>query len=452
MIREPARDIPVFRQCDVLVVGGGPAGCAAAVAASRVGADVVLAERYGHLGGMSTGGLVVYIERMTDWNTGQQLIAGFANDVLERIPKDDIIGPPKELWGSREPDAVRYWEDRHNAHHGIVTWSPTVEPERLKIVSNDLVLQNGVKLLMHSWGVAPIIEGDEVRGVIFEGKSGRQAILAKVVIDATGDGDIFALAGVPFEGDIIGEDIHHTVNTAFRFGGVDMERYHQFRRGNRAEFDVIMARGALEGVRDRPHRLPRNDVVVFMGPRLSGYSCINVEDLTAVEVESRRLMLRILDFYKKNVPGFESAWLLDTASQLGTRHSRRLIGVKKVTRPEWLQNIVQDDEIGVTPPANPADPNVSIPLGCLLPTQLDGLMAAGRSLSCDAASHTFLRLVPQCWEMGQGAGVAAAVAVNAGAKVRNVDVKEVQRLLLKQGVYLQKPVEAATTVPAAPQS
>ncbi len=452
-IREPARDIPVARRCDVLVVGGGPAGTAAAVAAARVGADTILVERYGHLGGMSTGGLVVFIEQMTDW-TGKQVIAGFARDVLERIPKEDLCGPPPELWGSRDRDAVAYWADRHNARRGVVTWSPTVDPERLKLVSNDLVLESGAKLRLHSWAVAPVMEGDEMRGVIFESKSGRQAILANVVIDATGDGDIFALAGAPFESDIEEGDIHHTINVAFRFGGVDMERYFDFRNNHKQEYEAVMARGAHVGVRDRPHHMPRNDVALFMGPRLSGYSCIDVDDLTAVEIESRRRMVRLLEFYRQNLPGFEHAWMLDTASQMGTRHSRRLIGVKKVAKPEWLRGVVQEDEIGVTASYHGVDdPNVSIPLGCLTPARLDNLLAAGRSLSCDAPSHTFLRLVPQCWEMGQGAGVAAAAAVNAGVKVRHVDIKEVQRQLLKQGVYLQgRAVERPSAEPPTPQT
>ena len=110
-IREPARDIPVFRTCDVLVVGGGPAGTAAAASAARLGADTVLVERYGHLGGMSTGGFVLWIDRMTDWQ-GRQVIAGFANDPLDRLPRDAVLGPPPEVWGSKDGAAVAYWRDR----------------------------------------------------------------------------------------------------------------------------------------------------------------------------------------------------------------------------------------------------------------------------------------------------------------------------------------------------
>jgi 2-polyprenyl-6-methoxyphenol hydroxylase-like FAD-dependent oxidoreductase len=452
-IREPAREIPVYGRCDVLVVGGGPAGSAAAASAARMGADTILVERYGHLGGMSTGGFVTYIERMTDWS-GRQVIAGFANELLDRLPREAVLGPADELWGSRDPRLVEYWQDRSNAHHGVITWSPTVDPEMLKIVSNDLLLERGVKLLLHSWAVAPVQEGNEVRGVIFESKEGRKALLAQVVIDATGDGDIFAMSGAPFEGDIEQDDIHHKINVAFMWGGVDMERYFDFRRQHQDEFRAITQRGSELGLSPDsvPHAMPRNDVALFMGPRLSGYSATNVNDLTEVEVESRRRMMTMLDFYRRNMPGFNDAWIMATAPQMGTRHSRRLAGVKKVVRDEWTAGKLHEDEIGISPPPNPRSPNVSIPLGCLIPVGVDNLLAAGRNLSCDAATHTFLRLIPQCWEMGQAAGVAATVAIQAGTRVRDVDVSEVRRQLVKQGVVLHKEAGGLATEEPAQRS
>jgi hypothetical protein len=184
--------------------------------------------------------------------------------------------------------------------------------------------------------------------------------------------------------------------------------------------------------------MPRNDVAVFMGPRLSGYSAIDVEDLSAVEIESKRRMSEVTDFYRENVPGFEDAWVLSTAPQMGTRHSRRLDGVKKVTREDWVAGTLHDDEIGITPPPNPRTPNVSIPYGSLVPAGLDNMLAAGRNLACDAATHTFLRLIPQCWLMGQAAGVAATVAIQSGVNVRNVDIAEVRSQLIKQGVILHR--------------
>ncbi len=443
MVYEPARETPVFRRCDVLVVGGGPAGTAAATAAARLGAETLLVERYGHLGGMSTGGFVLWIDRMTDWE-GRQVIAGFADDLFARLPAEAVLGPARELWGSRDPQTVAYWAERHSAWRDVVTWSPVIDPELLKIAYVDLLAEAKAKLLLHAWAVAPILAGDELRGVIFESKAGRKAILAKVVVDATGDGDIFALAGVPFESDVEAEDIHHTMNVAFRWGGVDFARYLSFKHEQPQEYAAIMQRGIAEGVRDRPWRSTRDDVAFFMSPRLFGYSCLDVEDLTAVEAESRRLMLRILDFYRRHVPGFANAWIMDTAPQMGTRHSRRLVGVKKVTRAQWVAGVRHEDEIGLCPAPTPQHPTVSIPFGCLVPQGRENLLAAGRNLSCDPPSHTFLREIPVCWVMGQAAGVAAALAVQAGARVRDVDVKEVQQELRRQGVVLNQAGEAET--------
>lgn len=452
-IREPARDIPVFRTCDVLVVGGGPAGCAAAASAAQLGAETLLTERYGHLGGMSTGGFVVWIDRMTDWS-GRQVITGFANDLLDRLPGDAILGPPAPLWGTRDKDAVTYWRDRANAFQGVVTWSPTVDPEFLKIAYLDLVLARGVKLLLHAWAVAPVQDGETVRGIIFESKSGRQAILADVVIDATGDGDIFAMAGAPFDMDtvpaqseddaefVVPASIHNRMNISCRWGGVDMAHYLAFRRDQPEAYQALMERGKAMGIADRPHVMPRNDMTLFMAPKLAGYSPLNVEDLTALEIEGRRRMLQILDFYRRHMPGFAHAWLMDTSPQLGTRHSRRLVGVKKMNKTTWTTGILHPDEVGVSPSPNVRYPNVSIPLGCMIPSTLDGLLAAGRNLSSDSATHSFMREIPQCWALGQAAGVAAAVAVNAGTPVRRVDLTEVRQQLRKQGVHLHDAVEA----------
>jgi hypothetical protein len=201
VVHEAPREIPVFRDCDVLVVGGGPSGTAAAVAAARTGADVVLLERCNHLGGLSTGGLVIWIDRMTDW-TGTQVIRGIANDLLDRLPKDAIAGPARGLWGSADEATAAYWKERTAAYHGIVTWSPTIDPERLKLVSQELVLESGAQLLLHGLGCAPIMKDGAVAGVIFESKEGRLAIRARVTVDCTGDGDIFARAGAGADTDI----------------------------------------------------------------------------------------------------------------------------------------------------------------------------------------------------------------------------------------------------------
>src|ERR1700674_3447661 len=240
--REPARDIPVFAETDVLVVGGGPAGTAAAVAAGRLGADVLLVERYNHLGGLSTGGLVIWIDRMTDWS-GAHIIRGLAEEFVQRLPKDAIAGPPPADWGSRDAATAAYWGQRTAAYHGIVTFSPTIDPEALKTLSMRMLGEAKARLLLHAWCTAPILEGNTLQGAIFESKEGRHAVFAKVVVDTTGDADLIARSSASCESDIDESDIHHCVNTAFLLGGVDMERWLAFRKQEPDGFTQFMALG-----------------------------------------------------------------------------------------------------------------------------------------------------------------------------------------------------------------
>jgi hypothetical protein len=444
VVHEAARAIPVFRDCDVLVVGGGPSGTASAVAAARTGADVVLLERYNHLGGLSTGGLVIWIDRMTDWS-GAQVIRGIASDLLDRLPKGAIAGPPRGLWGSADAATAAYWRERTAAYHGIVTWSPTIDPERLKLASQELVLESGVHLLLHGMGTAPIMEDGRVAGVVFESKEGRLAIRARVTVDCTGDGDIFGRAGAGAETDIEERDIHHCMNTAWIWGGVDMTRWIAFKTGDAAGFAAFMDRGRslCGGLFERPFVSWRNDIALFMGPRLSGYSAVDIQDLTEVEVRSHRLMAQHLEVYRAYAPGFADAFLMLSAPQLGVRHSRRLPGVARVVRERWSDAAPHEDEIGVSPSLSPKLPPVSVPYGCLLPRTLDGLLAAGRHVSSDAASHSFLREIPQCWLTGQAAGAAAGLSARLGCAPRALPIEKLQAELQRQGVFLRMPAEAA---------
>ena len=436
-LREPARDVPVYGECDVLVVGGGPSGTAAAIAAARLGASVILLERYNHLGGLSTGGLVIWIDRMTDWE-GRLVIRGFGEEILDRLPRDAIAGPDTGEWGSRDTARAAHWSQRTAAYHGIVTWSPTIDPERLKLASQEMALEAGVRLVFHAWAAMPILEEGVVRGATFESKAGRQAVRAKVVVDATGDGDLFARAGAAYESDIEANDIHHCMNTAWLLGGVDMNRWIEFKAGNPEQFSQFMARGReLMGACERPFVSWRNDIALYMGPRQSGFSALDVDDQTDVEVRSHRLMAAHLDYYRANAPGFENAFLMLSAPQLGVRHARRLTGARKMLRAHWPTAQVFDDEIGVTPSVSPKFPNISIPYGCLVPEKLDGLLASGRHIACDTNTHGFMREIPQCWITGQGAGAAAAIAANRGIAPRAVSVAELQAALAKQGAHLR---------------
>ena len=440
---EPARELPVFAETDVLVVGGGPAGTAAAIAAARLGADVLLVERYNHLGGLSTGGLVIWIDRMSDW-TGRHIICGIANELMERLPREAVQGPERQDWGCKDTATAAYWAQRTAAFHGIVTWSPTVDPEALKTLSMQMVVEAKVRLLLHAWATAPILEGNAVRGAIFESKEGRHAVFAKVVIDTTGDADLIARTHAAFESDIDEGDIHHCINTAFLLGGVDMERWLAFRRDEPEGFSQFMAQGR-KTLRffEKPFVSWRNDIALFMGPRLAGYSAVNVDDLSAVELRSRQLAVGHLEIYRTAAPGFANAFLMLGAPQIGVRHSRRLNGLRKVTRAQWDTGKIWSDEIGVSTSLSPKFPNISVPYGALVPAELDNILGAGRHVACDANSHTFLREIPQCWLTGQAAGVAAALAASAGISPREVDVRTIQRELLRQGAYLSPAVATA---------
>jgi FAD-dependent oxidoreductase family protein len=450
-VLEPARHTPLYAETEVLVVGGGPAGFAAAIAAARAGADVTLVERYGHLGGLSTGGLVIWIDRMTDWQ-GNLVVGGIGKELMDACDAQGaLIGPPQEHWGSNDSKLAGYWGVRTSAQRGIVNFSPTIDPEVLKLISNDMVRENGVHTLFHAWAVAPLMEDGRVAGVFFESKEGRFAVKAAVTIDCTGDGDIFAGAGAEFENDFDPETAHARMNTSFRFGNVDMRRFLDFRMMYPEKYLPLMrlASEADRWLTNTAFVTPYDSVALFVTPKFSGYSAIKVADLTEVEFKSRDAMRQILSWYRANMPGFERAWLLDSASQIGTRHSRRLTGTAKVTGAEWRADGHSSESIGLCPGFSPEYPTLEIPYGTLVPQSLDGLLAAGRNLSCDPMSHAALREIPECWVVGQGAGVAAALAVRDAVSPRDLTVSRLQAELQRQGALVERQADSVASEPEA---
>ncbi len=305
-------------------------------------------------------------------------------------------------------------------------------------MSQELVLEAGVKIIFHAWGTQPMMDGKRLTGAFFESKQGRRAIQAKVVIDATGDGDLYSQAGCGFDSDINGSDTHHCTNTSWLFGGVDMPQWIEFKSQRPEEYSAFMAAGRAEvGSFEKPVVSWRNDIALFMGPRQAGFKATDVEDLTEVEIASRRFMMKHLDFFKKNAPGFEGAYLLMMAPQIGVRHSRRLHALKAVTRAQWDTGLVHEDEIAVCPSLSPVFPNISIPYAALVPREVEGLLAPGKHMSCDANSHSFLREIPECWLTGHGAGVAAALAVQLRVALRDVPVAQLQAVLREQGAIVR---------------
>jgi hypothetical protein len=370
------------------------------------------------------------------------VVGGVGKELMDRCSEQGaLIGPPPEQWGSRDSLLAGYWGVRTSGQRGIVNFSPTIDPEVLKLISNDLVREAGVHVLLHCWVVAPILEDGRVRGIIFESKEGRFALLASVVVDCSGDGDVFAMAGAEFENDFIPEAAHARLNTSFRLGNVDMRRYLDFRMLNPDKYRELMRQhDDRNWSSSAAYVTPYDSVALFVGPKFSGYSALSVKDLTEVEFRSRDTAREVLSWFRANMPGFERAWLMDTAAQIGTRHSRRLRGVSRVTVDEWKRDGHSQDSIGLCPGLSPEFPTLEIPYGALVPETLDGLLAAGRNLSSDPGSHIALREIPECWVLGQGAGVAAAVAVQQKTQPRSVDVAELRGRLRKQRVEIEAPV------------
>jgi hypothetical protein len=451
-IIEPTREVRVYREAEVLVVGGGPAGVSAAVAAARNGARTVLIERYGHLGGMATGGLVILIPHLSD-GSERLVIAGQQKEWLDRLePLGGVLQPPREVLGSADPKTIERWGNyRFFVVEGRVRLSAYVDPELLKCVLNDMVMEAGVTLCLHSWCCRALMEGNRVRGIVFESKEGRQAVLAQVVIDATGDGDIFASAGADFDGTLDPGLRSSKLALVFRVGNIDYRKFRVF-KGKETQTTSIYETGSEESsyakLMGELNRLggftvtmpTSRDDVVWFNNWIPGLSCLKVEDLTRMEVETRRKMLLTFRFFKERVPGFEDSYILDTASQVGTRGSRRLIGEHVLTHEELREGIVYDDTIAMFPPlttnASSEHPNRSIPYRSMLPRNVDGLRVAGRCFSSDLVANDIMNLIPPCVAMGEAAGTAAALSVKHGVDPRDVSYSDLRSLLLKHGVPL----------------
>jgi hypothetical protein len=447
-IIEPAREIKVLREADVVVVGGGPGGHSAAVAAARNGASTVLIERYGHLGGMATGGLVAMIPHLSG-GTKELQIAGLCQEWIERLDaRGAAIHPNKEDLGSDDPEIVRYWQSRgiwFVSDEGRIRLTVVMDPEILKCVLNDMVEESGIKLLLHSWGARAIVDNNQVKGVIFESKSGRQAILANVVIDATGDGDLLPSAGADFTAKM---DVHLRIRNlavVFKIGNVDLDRFIAFRQSEPERYaelvrQVFLAHGypvgGFRGLHDGVVWV--NNFVPGMGS--PGISPMNVEDLTLVELYVRKRMMITLEFYRNRVPGFEKAFILTTAPQIGTRGGRRVIGEYTLTEHDMHSGKIFEDTIAMAShlehDISPEHPIRCLPYRCLVPRKVEGLLVAGRSFSSEDRVNEMLNLMGHCIALGQAAGTAASLAIRNDVRLRDVSYADLQESLLRQGVPL----------------
>ena len=444
---EEQRNIPIYDKCEVLVVGGGAAGHSAAVAAARAGCkDVILMERYGYMGGDVTGGYVIMVPCLSWYN--KSFVRGIQEEWFTRLSKipGAVLGPDLSKVGSTDPALCGAWSRIFDCVRGDpkrLVRAVFYDPNQLKIEMDKMLLEHSdsIRVQCHSWGCMPIMEGNKVCGVVFESKEGRKAVLAKAVIDATGDGDIFRRTGAPFA--TLADGRTRSSNTAlvWRIGGVDWDLFCEWKKVNPDAAKALdEGLSHVAGFRCSLCNGHSNDVCIVNNWH-ADRDCAKIKDATETELLTRNVIRDCIHYLREVCPvGFKNAFLYDIAPQLGTRGSCRLKGEYVITADDFAFPKKHDDVIAwhsTICMINDCAP-IEIPYRAILPQTIENLLAPGRHISADNVAIDWVNLIPQCVGTGQAAGVAAAVAVADGVNVRNVDIRKVQDILIDQDVPLPR--------------
>ena len=432
---EPQTAIPVYDECDVLVVGGGSAGHSAAVAAARAGCkNVILMERYGYCGGDVTGGYVLLIPALSFHD--KIYVRGLQEEWYTRLSAvpGAVIGPPAELTGSTDRLLMERYRGTGGATRDRICHGFTLEPNQLKI-ELDLMLRehsDAIRVLYHSWGTKPIMEGSVCKGVVFESKEGRRAVLAKVVVDATGDADLCRLSGAPTSSAIDDECRCSSTALVYRIGGFSKRAYNEWRRSNpETARELSRAVAEIHGFRAALIDGP-TDEVSWVNNWQPKHDCARIADQTDTEMNTRLKLRQVLDCCRAACPEvFRGAFLYDIAPQLGARGSHRIVGEYVISSNDWIFPRAHDDCIAWHSTVNTLNDNapIEIPYRAILPQRVDNLLAPGRHISADRIAIDNVNLIPQCVGTGQAAGVAAAVAAADHCSTRTVDIRKVQDIL-----------------------
>jgi len=437
-IVEAERNTPLIGEYDVVVCGGGPAGFVAAIASARRGARTLLVERYGILGGTATAGLMVEFGSIYD---GEQIIVGgVTHEFLHRM--EEHGGAP-----------IR----EHGTHHRMI-----FDPETMITVCQEMVLDAGCDLLLHSWVADAVSEGERVSGVIIESKSGRQAVRAGTVIDATGDGDAAARAGASFQiGSPDGGKLQ-PVTLEIILGNIDSTRVTYNHHDLIPKIAEAKAAGEwpiptdqlFSWGRVQKRGAPDEPTSAFFF--LNATNALDVDgtsarSLTEAEIVTRRELDSMIAFLRRSAPGFENCYLHRTAAQVGIRETRRIECDYTLTREDVLGARHFDD--GVVPGRNSIDvhevegkafeheflkagTHYQIPYRCLLPKGIEGMLVAGRCLSADHRALGSVRVMVVCMPMGEAVGSAAAMAADLGVTPREVDTRELRETIRGGGTVL----------------
>ncbi len=421
---------------DVVVVGGGSAGSSAAISAARRGVRTLLVDRLPFLGGTSTAVLDTFYAFYTPGETARRVVGGLGWEVVERLKAAGVAFERPNTYG---------------AGTGV-----TYDPEVLKVTWERLAEEAGVEILLHTWATGVQMREGNIKAVRLWNKGGESVVEAGAVVDASGDADLCAMAGVAYE-DATSTPNLQSLSTIFRVANVDVDRAASLPK---TELWALMRTAAESGRYHLPrlegswHRTPHPGVVTVHMTRVPNVDATDPRQLTKAELEGRRQVQEYLRFLHDLVPGFERSVLVATSPGIGVRESRRVVGDYRLTREDVLEARRFADEIALC--GAPIEDHVAgtdtrwtyvpqsgvygIPYRCLLPSAVEGMLVAGRCLSATHDAHASARSMATCMAMGQAAGTAAALAVAAGRTPRSVDVDVLRGCLTEDGALLD-PVE-----------
>jgi hypothetical protein len=439
-IDEPARRLPIYGEYEVAVLGGGPAGIAAAVASARAGRRTLLIERYGFLGGMGTAAGVTNFCGLHANVHGEmhRVVQGVASDLLARIDRIGGLNAPHLVFGKILAQAY--------------------DTAAYKIAADDLLAAHKVDILFHALGASAVMhDARRINALLVETKAGRQAVRADIFIDCSGDGDLAAWAGAPFEvGDHNGDMLYPSM--MFRLNGIDPQRAGEAWRTIPQLMDEAIAKGThtfpRRGAIVRPQKSQIEWRVNFTQLRREDGSAINglePDDLTRGEIDGRRQAIKAFAFLR-SVPGFEKSYIVDLPPQLGIRETRRVIGGYQLSGEDVLSCASFEDSIGVNgwpmevhvagdvifkfPPIPASRGFNELPYRMLLPEGVDNLLVAGRCASMTHDGQSAARVSGACFAMGEAAGLAAALALSGNAFPRDIAIDRLQQALRQAGAFI----------------
>jgi len=409
---EPAREIPVYGEYDVVVVGGGCAGIAAAIAARRNGAKTLIIERFGYFGGTATASLMANINAFRNQKEPDylQTTRGIGEEIIRELHRAGGLGTSS------------YEQKDYDLEQGELAYSYAIDPEIFKYVALKLVVEAGVKILFHTYFCDVIMEDATIKGIVVENKSGRQAIYGKVIIDASGDADVAFRAGVPYWQVKREEDYRMEDQLMYRITGFPLETEEGPVKGSIA-----------------------NRCMTIWGPPAPKLCGTDADDLTEEEIITRLNIYKHFEELKATNPILKDAVLIGTGPLIGVRQTRFIEGDYKLTTEDVLSGRRFDDVIALG--ASPIirmygyrryleHEGYDIPYRCLLPKNVEGLLVAGRCISSDQGSYESYRAMATVMSIGEAAGTAAAIAVSDNVHPRYIDVKKLQRTLISQGAEL----------------